>query len=487
VIDGIPAFRWYDRANDRVLVANRPADAAVIEADMTTGRGLLVDGGVSISNLFTGDAPEAALTMSRRAVGAESTRRGVARFVSRPDGLARALSRTVAELTRERFQSRRAIRRDVQPRVKRGWEFAALRSVTNGALRDLNTALVSEHMLRGTRAIYVDYLDYDEVAHHAGILRPESLAALEAVDGVLRQLELVATVTPRPYRFVVLSDHGQAQGAVFADRYGEDLATVVARLAEAEVAVSDQDVEGWGRTKGLVDELGSGDGVTARTMRSASDAMARQGKDQADSVGPGNSRSEGTDGDETFHVFGSGNLGLIYVRGEKTQLTRQQLDDRFPALVNGLAAHPGVGFIVVHDAAEGPMVLGADGSHRLRDGLVIGVDPLAPFGANAPAFVLRVAERPETPDIYANSLLDPGTEEVAAFEGLVGCHGGLGGWQDRALIVVPTDLPFPTQRILGADALHHALVQILEHLGHRTDLAAARTRTGGGAGPDVAE
>ena len=28
VIDGIPAFRWYDRARDRVLVANRPADAA---------------------------------------------------------------------------------------------------------------------------------------------------------------------------------------------------------------------------------------------------------------------------------------------------------------------------------------------------------------------------------------------------------------------------------------------------------------------------
>ena len=41
-------------------------------------------------------------------------------------------------------------------------------------------------------------------------------------------------------------------------------------------------------------------------------------------------------------MFGSGNLGLIYVRGEKTQLTRQQLDARHPALVNGLAAHPGV-------------------------------------------------------------------------------------------------------------------------------------------------
>ena len=31
VIDGIPAFRWYDRAHDRVMVANKPADAALIE------------------------------------------------------------------------------------------------------------------------------------------------------------------------------------------------------------------------------------------------------------------------------------------------------------------------------------------------------------------------------------------------------------------------------------------------------------------------
>ena len=31
VIDGIPAFRWYDRANDKVLVANRPGDATLIE------------------------------------------------------------------------------------------------------------------------------------------------------------------------------------------------------------------------------------------------------------------------------------------------------------------------------------------------------------------------------------------------------------------------------------------------------------------------
>ena len=476
VIDGIPAFRWYDRANDRVLVANKPADAAVIEADMTTGKGLLVDDGVSISNLFTGDAPTAVLTMSRRARGGEAARQAVAQFVMSPAGLTRALSRSVSELTRDRFQTRRAISRDVQPRCERNWETALLRCVTNGALRDLNTILVSQHMLMGVRSIYVDFVDYDEIAHHAGILRPESLEALEAVDGVLHQLELVASAAPRKYRFVILSDHGQSQGAIFADRYGEDLASLVARLARSDVASSDDSVEGWGRTRALVGELASPDGVGGRAMQSAANAMDKGDRNEPDAVaatpatkGDGKGKAEPATGDETFHVFGSGNLGLIYVRGEKRQLTRRELSERYPGLVAGLAAHPGVGFVVVMDD-DGPVALGSDGWHRLDDGHVEGVDPLLPFGSYAPGFVQRVAHRPEAPDIYVNSLLDPGTDEVAAFEGLVGCHGGLGGWQDRACAVVPVDVPFPEERVVGADAMHVALRDILRHLGHRQEI-----------------
>ncbi len=467
VIDGIPAFRWYDRAGDRILVANRPKDAAVIETELTTGKGLLVDDGVSISNLFTGDAPTAVLTMSRRATGGEIARRAVAQFVMHPAGLTRALSRSISELARDRFQTRRAIRRDVQPRCTRNWETALLRSVTNGALRDLNTILVAQHMLQGTRSIYVDYVDYDEIAHHAGVLRPEALEALEAVDGVLHQLEMVAAAAPRRYRFVILSDHGQAQGTPFAERYGEDLATVVARLSRSQVSSSDDDVEGWGRTRGLVGELSSGSGVTGRSMTSAAAAMDKRDPNQPSELGPG---STDVVGDETFHVFGSGNLGLIYVRGEKQRLDRRELHRRFPSLVAGLSRHPGIGFVVVMDD-DGPVVLGSKGWHRLDDGHVEGEDPLLPFGADAPAFVARVAHRPEAPDIYVNSTVDPGTEEVSAFEDLVGCHGGLGGWQDRACAVVPTDVPFPAERVIGADAMHVALRTILRHCGHRRGVA----------------
>ena len=121
------------------------------------------------------------------------------------------------------------------------------------------------------------------------------------------------------------------------------------------------------------------------------------------------------------------------------------------------------------------MAIGATGEHRLRDGTVTGTDPLAPFGPDAAAFVLRVTQMPECPDVLVNSLLDA-MGEVAAFEGLVGCHGGLGGWQDRAMMVWPADLPAPDGMVVGAERLHDVLVGWLEHLGHRRDLPERRPR-----------
>ena len=186
-IDGIPAFRWLDRATGRVFVANKPHDAADIEAMHSNGRGLLADGGVSVSNLFTGDAPMALATMSALGRGGTDRdgRRMIDELLVRPEGLARGLTRTVSEVVRERTQARRQVRQGIEPRVHRGWSFAAERAALNGVLRDCNTIAVSTSMLEGARSIYVDYVDYDAVAHHAGIWRPESLDALVGLDAVL--------------------------------------------------------------------------------------------------------------------------------------------------------------------------------------------------------------------------------------------------------------------------------------------------------------
>jgi hypothetical protein len=133
-----------------------------------------------------------------------------------------------------------------------------------------------------------------------------------------------------------------------------------------------------------------------------------------------------------------------------------------------------VSFAVV-DSIEGKVAIGPKGEHRLCDGVVTGTDSLTAFRPEAAAFLLRASAMPEAPDIMVNSLLDPVTGEVAAFGGLVGCHGGLGGWQDRAMLGWPSDLRRPPERLVGADAVHRQLVWWLEHLGQRADLPPART------------
>jgi uncharacterized membrane protein YvlD (DUF360 family) len=468
--EGVPAFRWYDRELGRVLVANRPADAAVIEARASTGRGLLADRGVSVSNLFSGDAVRCMMTMSQMSTisrGSRDTRRTVARFVGRPDGFARSMSRTLGEVTRERFQARQQRRRDVVPRVPRSWTFALLRAVSNGVLRDLNTAVVAQEMLRGTPSIYVDYVDYDEVAHHAGGNRIEALRVLQSLDEVLALLEKIAERTPRRYHFVVLSDHGQSQGAAFEETYGQSLSALCEELCRVAVAGVEGHVESWGRVEPLLDDLAGED--ETRSGRAAGRAASRLRDRTSSAGGPETGESE-------IIVLGSGNLGLVYAR-QPERMHLEDLDERWPHLVRGLAGHPGVGFVALLSRRDGPLVIGAAGSHRLRDGRVEGTDPLAPYGAHAPWAVLRSLGMPAAPDIYVNSVVSPSTLEVAAFEDLVGSHGGLGGWQDRGTLLVPVQMKTGEGPLRGADEVHAVLVEFLEDLGQRGNEETRGTET----------
>lgn len=74
----------------------------------------------------------------------------------------------------------------------------------------------------------------------------------------------------------------------------------------------------------------------------------------------------------------------------------------------------------------------------------------------------------EAPDVYINSAVDEITDDVAAFEHLVGAHGGLGGWQDSAVLLAPSEFSqLLPDDIEGADVLHEVLVAMLQTSGHR--------------------
>jgi hypothetical protein len=171
-------------------------------------------------------------------------------------------------------------------------------------------------------------------------------------------------------------------------------------------------------------------------------------------------------------VVSSGNLALLYLTRVEHRLDRAEIDRAYPQLISGLAAHPGIGLVVVRDG-DGPVVLGTAGSHRLADGTVEGVDPLQPYGPHARADLLRHQETAHVGDLVLVSAVDPVTEEVAAFEELVGSHGGLGGWQTEAMLVHPADWPITQRDLDGPDAIHRQLVEWLAMLGLRTQDPAA--------------
>jgi hypothetical protein len=457
-VAGVPAFRWYDRELGRVLIANRPDDAAIIEQRATTGAGLLADDGLALGNLFTGDAPRAVLTMSRLGGGRGSAvaRQTFAWFLTNPNGFTRGLVRTIAELAKERWQAARQHRLDVLPRVHRGWTYAALRAATNVLQRDLNTAVVAEEMRKGTKSIYVDYVDYDEIAHHAGMFRPESLAALDGLDRVLGTLERLATQAARRYHIVVLSDHGQSQGRTFRDRFGTDLGELCTELMKEEVASLDASVEDWGRADSLAEGL-AGRGISGRAARRAAAASSRHVSQEAEAATTA-----------AVSVLGSGNLGLLYLHSG-VRLSLDDLQERWPGLVPGLCVHEGIGFVAGLDTAAVPWVLGEKGRIRLDTGEVIGQDPLAPYGDHSAQMLRRAVLMPEAPDLYINSRVTDITLDIAAFEPLVGAHGGLGGWQDRAVLLAPRALAevLPAEHIEGADHLHAVLVAMLRAVGQR--------------------
>ncbi|GAB1693614.1 phage holin family protein [Krasilnikovia sp. M28-CT-15] len=463
----VPAFRWYEKESGRLIVTNHPRDSALVESRLTDGRGLLADGGVSVSNVFSGDAPTSLLTMST--VGTPRAPGRPARFLGAylidPFGLTRSLFLTMGEIVKELYQARRQRLRRVEPRIPRTASYVLLRGLTNVLLRHLNLSLIAEHMMRGAPSIYCDFVDYDEIAHHAGPARPEALASLEGIDSVLATLEELAPAAPRPYHLVVLSDHGQSQGATFLQRYGVALEDLVRQLSAAPgrgVVVAPEDEQaGRARTlrAGLLPKRDDPAGAApAGTSAGASPNQPGEGT--------GVAAAASGDGRPELVVAASGNLAMVYLARHPGRMTLEEIGQQHPALLAGLIEHPGIGWVMVRSRGLGPVVLGRAGRRVLTDDRVEGDDPLTGCGPLAAADLCRHDALPHVGDLLINSVVDPQTQEVAAFEELIGCHGGLGGWQNRPVLIHPAAWPVDTE-LIGADAVHRQLVQWLEQLGQR--------------------
>jgi uncharacterized membrane protein YvlD (DUF360 family) len=425
--ENIPAFRWVEKETGRMMTCSAPPDCAELERRHGTGVGLLVNGGASRGNLLSGEAEDTILTVSRMEAE-KGANPGYRAFFANGFNVTRALVLFFWELVLEWSAALRAIRRDVRPRGHRGGTYPLLRAAMCVVVRDLIVYGVLQDMMRGRPAVYATFSSYDEVAHHSGLERADTMEALRKVDQQFGRIERARKYAPRPYEIVVLSDHGQTQGATFKQRNGYALQELVQRSLAS----------------GHVDAYADGD---------EQQSMVGLAMGEATGGGEKKKRKKNDISGLEVVVLGSGNLGLIYLMDEPRRLTMEELDAKHPQLLKTLREHPHVGWLLVR-SERGAVALGARGAHWLETGEVEGEDPLAAFSPNAARHLLRTDGFEHVADVMVGSFYDDALEEGCAFEELISFHGGLGGPQTRAFVLHPATLAAPAEPLVGAASIH---------------------------------
>ncbi len=437
----VPAFRWYEKDRGEVMVCNRPTSAAELQRramSRTADGGLLTVDGASRGNLFGGGAGEQALVLSiaaRRRGRENRSRAGYFAYFADPANAVRTALSFLAEVGREIGQSTRARFRRQRPRVGRGGLYPLVRAFATVVERDVVVAAVMGDLLAGRTVVYADLVAYDEVAHHSGPHSRDAAKVLQRLDRSLALVEKAAEHARRPYRLVVLSDHGQSPGETFRSRYGLTLTDLV--------------------------RAGCGLPVPRRAERTRSGAEARAAVRAALRRPEEQRREEHRPGrDSEPVVLASGNLGLVSFPDVPHRMTKEEIDARHPALLATLANHPGIGFLLVRSERHGGVLLGPYGTEIPLADLDEEPGPLARFGPGAADAVRRTHSFPHTADIMVNSAHDPADGEVLAFEEQIGSHGGLGGAQSRPFLLSPLTLSAPAAdgaELVGAEDVHHVL------------------------------
>jgi putative membrane protein len=479
----IPAFRWYDRERKVIVASSNPDEVARLEQEHSDGNGLLIDNGASRGNLVSGDAPNVMNTASTIKDMSRFHTGDFYAYFSSPYNFTRTLLLFFWDIVLERYRFGQDRRKDVQPRLDkhhRNIKYALIRGAMTTIIREINIYTLIGDMYAGLPSAYATFAGYDEVAHHSGVETKDAYDTLFKIDQQFARLENATKEAPRPYRFVILSDHGQSGGLTFKQRYGQTLEEVVQGLAEQYVVQGfEQASEGYGQVNVFLSEAMQHEtGDTTKRMigsfkRYAADDQVAQGEavDIAESEMTTKVDKDAKDDKDKLPeivVLASGNLGLVYGTLRPVRATIEEIETIFPGLLDGLVAHEGVGFVMVSSSEHGPVVIGEGGRHYLKEGRIDGKDPLANFGPRAAQHLIREDSFSNCPDLLVNSFYNIEKNEVAAFEELIGCHGGMGGYQTQPFLLYPADWELETEELIGAGAVYTQLKSWLGQV-HQTE------------------
>ncbi|MBI4788479.1 MAG: alkaline phosphatase family protein [Chloroflexi bacterium] len=272
-------------------------------------------------------------------------------------------------------------------------------------------------------AIFVGFYAYDETAHAFGPDADYSFRILRHVDNTIRRIAAKrhsAREGARNYELVILSDHGQIETVPFERAYGRRFGEIVAE---------------WLPTFEVEEHKGK--------------RMTRRGPIDGHIV-----------------LCYSGGLAHLYWKDISWRLRHDEIQERFPGLIDKAAATPGIAFVLTREGTDN--VITTEHFQVKFDG-----------GRKLPRAARDLLARYDEPEIIARQLQKLNSFERSGdlilfgadtdhhqinFEDQVGGHGSLGGAQLFPFILAKREWKFDTANIADASDLYHPLKRLRDQL-----------------------
>ncbi len=487
--DGIPAFRFYDRAARKVITCNAPHGVQYIR-DRIHSPGALA-GGSSYVNLLDGDAQTVAFTVATREKMSVYRRLGGTRMallmVLHPVRMTRMMFQSALEWLLEEWERTRG---ELAGRVTHSEGiFPFIRILSNVVVRELQTMAILLDVYLGVPVIYSTFMQYDELAHHFGPSSKQALADLRRTDARIAEIWRMAQLAGgRGYDLVILSDHGMTPALSYRVQYRESLGATVQRLldempatgapAPRSLASYAENTEysdiGPGVVEAVAQLTPASFGARKSIRRFRDWLRSRYGLREI--IFPEKYRVDRTN---DVVVTYSSCLALVYFAASEQRLTQREIlfDPRWSRLYERLVAHPGIGLVatLMNDGVSLESKYGRGVLRNDEIEVLAGENPLELFGTEP--YVLRAIDslvrQPNAGDCVLFGAYDG--YDIISFDDQVGAHGSAGGDQVYPFIISPQTLGLAGETLENARDIH------------RTVLARYAAANAEGAPPEAAK
>ena len=482
--DRLPAFRWYEKEDGRVLIGSKQADVQTMR-DRLPFDGILT-GGTSCSNLYDGGADRAIFTVAARTkqrfLEKMGGRRVALLLLLHPIRTSLIVLESIWEYVREEWER---LKSQVRGEYTYYWWYLPfLHICTNVILRELQTMAVMLDIYTGQPSIYTTYNVYDEFAHHFG---PGSRAALSSLRDLDRRigyiLRMLRRLPGRPYDLYILSDHGQTPSKPYRIQFGETLGDsivgaskhgVLVMAGTGDYAPAHEDVMDF-----LLDELET---VSKDSKMPTPNFGMRLGRWVRKQYKMFPLLPEVVREHSGIVVTYSSSLAHVYWADPKEPLTFDEIrgDPDKRALYYFLVAHKGIGVVITRmldgahvETLDGRALIEPDGEMTILEG----DDPLKNYAETKVArrAIAHIASLQNAGDIILFGAYDPERDICICFDDQVGAHGAMGGQQFWPFLMHAPGMVDAEYEINDPLDLYPIFLRYRQAMGQREDVVPLAT------------